>query len=577
MGTFWICQPFSVCLARFLALYLRMNKPYQLTLFLVFCSICSSIYSQIIISPIQVQNITPSGFRVSWVNIQAANSSLKYGVTPNLELGTLSGGNVTNPNIDVSGGTASQVFYVQAIAQTGSTVQYSDTVVCITASNSSGDIKVYFNRSVNTAYANSPENFAKTLPNSIDDTLIAYINRAQTTIDLMVYNLSATSSTLSNIASALNTAHASGKKVRVIYNEDTGNTGLAQLNSGIPVLVSPVPSFPQYGLMHNKVFIFDALSSNPNRPVVWTGSTNLTADQINEDPNNVVIIQDQSLAKAYTMEFEEMWGSTTMIPSSANKRFGPDKRDNTPHFFNIGGRRVECYFSPSDGTNARIIKAITDATNDFTVNSMLITRSDIANVIIQQHNQGVHARILLNTPTEGGSSSQYALIEQTLGWRIMNWNSFNQGGTLHHKLVFANALGGSNPYVLTGSHNLSTAAEVRNDENTLVIYDGNIVNQYLQEFMGRLGAVASADYYAPFKSLTIYPNPTDNKLNINFVPDAGIDKVTLLNASGCVLKKMGEDCISTMMQIELNGYPSGVYFLEISAGGVIHIEKIILN
>ena len=53
---------------------------------------------------------------------------------------------------------------------------------------------------------------------------------------------------------------------------------------------------------------FDAESSNPNEAIVWTGSTNLTADQIHSDHNDVIIIQDQALAKAYTMEFEEMWG-----------------------------------------------------------------------------------------------------------------------------------------------------------------------------------------------------------------------------------------------------------------------------
>lgn len=534
-------------------------------------------FAQIINSPLQVTNISPSGFRITWTNSQIANNSIKYGTTPNLELGTIQGSNSINPNIQVSGAVASQVYYVQAIAQVGSATQLSDTLICMTASNSSGNIKVYFNRSVNTSYANSAENHAITLPNLIDDTLIAYINRAQHSIDLMVYNLGAANSNLSNIAAALNQAYLNGRSVRVIYNQDTGNTGVAQLNQNIPRLVSPVPSFPQYGIMHNKIFIFDAFSTNANRPIVWTGSTNLTTDQINTDPNNVIIVQDQSLAKAYTMEFEEMWGSNGSLPNASNARFGPDKRDNTPKVFNIGGKRVECYFSPSDGTNARIIKAITDATHDFTVNSMLLTRSDIANAMIQKHNQGVHARVLLNHPNEGGSSSQYSTLEPVLTWRLMNYSSLSQGGTLHHKLMFANAFGGTNPYVLTGSHNWSTAAEVRNDENTLIVYDADIVNQYLQEFMGRLGAVASAEYFEPFESLTIYPNPTDNELNINFVGDAGINKISLMNLEGKVLLSFDETNIHPLMQMDLNTYPAGVYFLSVESKGVKHIEKIILN
>jgi hypothetical protein len=39
----------------------------------------------------------------------------------------------------------------------------------------------------------------------------------------------------------------------------------------------------------------------------------------------VVVIQDQSLAKVFKMEFEEMWGNGT------SGVFGPAKTDNTPH------------------------------------------------------------------------------------------------------------------------------------------------------------------------------------------------------------------------------------------------------
>jgi len=554
-------------------------KKFCVTLILFFTLLFSEfVIAQIISSPLDVSNISPTGFRISWTNNQSANSSLKYGVTPNLELGTLPGGNTTNPSIDVSGGAPAQVYYVQAVAQVANATEMSNVMACMTASQSSGDIKVYFNRSVNTSYANSPENHAITLTNTIDDTLIAYINRAQHSIDLMVYNLDAAGSSMSDIAGALNQAFLNGRSVRVIYNQDTGNNGISNLNPNIPRIVSPVPNFPQYGIMHNKVLIFDAFSSNPNRPIVWTGSTNLTPVQINTDPNNVIIVQDQSLAKAYTMEFEEMWGSSSMTPNTNLARFGPDKTDNTPHIFNIGGRRVECYFSPSDGTNARIIKAIGDATHDFTVNSMLITRSDLANAIIQKHHQGVHASVLLHHPNEGGTAnSEYYTIEAALDWRIMNYSALPQTGKLHHKLMFANAHGGSNPYVLTGSHNWSTAAEVRNDENTLVVYDADIVNQYLQEFMGRLGAAASAEFYSPFESLTVYPNPTNGNIQVNFTTEAGISNITVMNAAGSILLNLSDTQISPLMEIELDTFPAGVYFLQFQANGVSHVEKIVLR
>ncbi len=544
----------------------------------MFMSIANALNAQIIISRIEASNISTSGFNVSWTNNQNATSFIRYGATPDLELGTIQAGNVQNPNVTISGGFPAQIYYVQAVSQVGSVVHQTDTLAFITASNSSGDIKVYFNRPVNTNFANSPENHAVQLPNAIDDTLIAYINRAQHSIDIMVYNLGSASG-ISDMAGAINQAYLNGVAVRVVYNQNTGNAGIAELHPDIPRIISPAPpnNAPgpmDYGIMHNKVFIFDAFSSNPNLPIVWTGSTNLTTQQVNTDPNNVIIVQDQSLAKAYTLEFEEMWGSNTLMPNPANARFGPFKKDNTPHYFNIGGRRVECYFSPSDNTNGRIIQAMSEATFDIHVNTMLITRTDIGNAMLAAHNNGVQLRVLINHPS---STSIYNDISTWLDWRLMTYNSLPQSGILHHKLMFADALGGTNPFVLTGSHNWSTSAQLRNDENTLVIYDADIVNQYFQEFMGRLDALASAEFFEPFEHVTVYPNPATNLIHVNLASSAEIDEIRLVNALGAVVQIINPDSGFQNVSVSLENYESGVYFLQIQSAGVIHVEKFVLR
>jgi phosphatidylserine/phosphatidylglycerophosphate/cardiolipin synthase-like enzyme len=433
-------------------------------------------------------------------------------------------------------------------------------------------IKAYFNRSVNTSYASSIENEAISLPNAIDDTLIAYINRAQHSIDLMVYNLSEGNSSMSDIVAALNFAYSNGRSVRVIFNEDTGNTGINDLNPNIPRIESPEPVFPQFGIMHNKIFIFDAFSSNANRPIVWTGSTNLTPDQINVDPNNVIIVQDQSLAKAFTMEFEEMWGSNGLTPNPSNARFGPQKRDNTPHIFNIGGKRLECYFSPSDGVNKRIIDAISEATHDVSVNSMLITRNDIRDALILGHINGKHTLILVDDPS---SSSTYSNLVASLSWRVMNYDDLNGSGTLHHKLMMADVFGGSNTFVLTGSHNWSTSAEDRNDENTLIIYDENIANQYLQEFMGRLGSIASNPELNG-GTLSIFPNPSSGTLELRTAPTNKINRIELIDTKGTIL--LSRDLIGqNALNLDLSALPSGVFFTRIHAEQNLWVEKIVLR
>lgn len=548
------------------------------TLALLFISIANTLNAQIIISRIEAYNISTTGFNVSWTNNQSAASFIRYGTTPNLELGTIEAGSVQNPNVSITGGFPAQIYYVQAVAQVGSVVHQTDTLAFITASNSSGEIKVYFNRPVNTNFASSSENHAIQLPNAIDDTLIAYINRAQHSIDIMVYNLGSASG-ISDMAGAINQAYLNGVAVRVVYNQNTGNAGIAELHPDIPRIISPtppnnVPGPMDYGIMHNKVFIFDAFSSNPNRPIVWTGSTNLTTQQVNTDPNNVIIVQDQSLAKAYTLEFEEMWGSNILTPDPTNARFGPFKKDNTPHYFNIGGRRVECYFSPSDNTNARIIQAIGDATFDIFVNTMLITRTDIGNAMLAAHNSGVQLRVLIDHPS---STSIYNDISAWLNWRLLTYNSLPQSGILHHKLLFADALGGTNPFVLTGSHNWSSSAQLRNDENTLIIYDADIVNQYLQEFMGRLGSLVSAEFFGPFEYVTVYPNPANNEIHVNLASGADIDEIRLVNTLGSVVQIIQPDSGLQSITVRLENCESGVYFLQIRSSGVVHVEKFVLR
>ncbi len=80
--------------------------------------------------------------------------------------------------------------------------------------------------------------------------------------------------------------------------------------------------------MHNKFILGDA--DYPENAFVLTGSTNLTTGNLVQDLNNVIVFEDQSLARAYTIEFNEMWGADGMTPDAGNAKFGPDKSWNTP-------------------------------------------------------------------------------------------------------------------------------------------------------------------------------------------------------------------------------------------------------
>lgn len=460
-------------------------------------------------SPVSVSNITTAGFDLEWSTNIPGTTELYFGNTPALGSHQSAPGSSSTHNISFTGASPADIIFIRAFSVAGADTAFSGTNVYATQSSSTGDIKVYFTGTVDNSYSSGVN--AIQLDNLMDDTLIAYINRAEESIDFAIYSFN--TQNISNIASALNDAHGRGVDVRVVYDGTTANLAIGNLDPAIGKISSPTTS--EYGIMHNKFIIFDAYHSDPTKPVIWTGSMNWTQTCIDFYPNNVVVIQDQSLAKAYTLEFEEMFGSSGLQPNSAAARFGPYKSNNTPHEFVIGGKRVQCYFSPSDGVNGQLIRTIDSAQHQVYVNTVLITRSDISYALRDQHIAGRDVRVLVNNDGECSQLVVDVLTDQ-LG---ANFKEFGESYILHNKLMIIDPdYPGADPLVWTGSHNWSNSAEQRNDENTLVIHDSTIANIYLQEFMKRwsLGIPLKVSELSGTKmSMSVYPNPTYGHFSLN--------------------------------------------------------------
>ncbi|MFC7669725.1 phospholipase D-like domain-containing protein [Hymenobacter humi] len=294
-------------------------------------------------------NISTTGFTVNFTTQNSGDSQISYTTVPVPVGGTPPSGQPilvngtgtgTQHSVVLTGLQPSTVYYVQAISVNSTGRSESRVTPMITASLSSGRMKTYFTRPVDNTLALA-NNAAVYLPSGhVADTLAAYIDKAKETLDITIYNWSS-----SVIVTAVNAAHARGVKVRVIYEDDNSNFSIANLTAAIPRVARPAGGTTNTtSIMHNKFVVIDANSTNPNVPMVWTGSTNWTPAQLSTDRNNVITVQDQSLARVYTMEFDEMWGSATTTPGTS--LFGSRKTDNTPHYLVIGGKQVESWFSP---------------------------------------------------------------------------------------------------------------------------------------------------------------------------------------------------------------------------------------
>ena len=454
----------------------------------------------------------------------------------------------------------------------------SKTRYLATPSNSSGEISVFFNHPVDTNYSQGQN--AINLSNTLDDRLISYINACQASLDIAIYN-SASPSAVSGIAGAINAAYSRGVQVRVVYDGSTSSTMINLLNGGIPRIASPTAS--QYGIMHNKFVIFDADDVNANLPLVWTGSTNWSVSQIDgPDRNSAIVIQDQALAQVYKLEFEEMWGSNTATPNVAFSKFGFYKTDNTPHNLVIGGKVVQSYFSPTDGTNAQIIAAINSANSDIDIATMLITRSDIRNALINKFNSGF-TNINLVADTQNPASNQFSTIQSALSpGHVVSYTS---SGIMHHKfMVIDNFDSTSDPLVVVGSHNWSNSAETKNDENMVIVHDATVANQYYQAFAylyqlsgGIISNLSTTDIIVP-QRYKIVPNPSHGLFTFENTSIAGnVAEPYTINIFNVLGKKVWSKEYSSVdaVAIDLTAERDGMYFVEVRGNRQSQYYKLI--
>ncbi len=473
----------------------------------------------LILNPIVASNITTNGFTVYFNTVRSGNSQVKYGLTPSLELDSVViSGNTTNHTVPVTNLQPGTLYYFRAYSRNSFGTSFSSLQSVSTASSnpSLGTINVYFNFSVDTTVA-IPGNAAKGNVN-FPQKLIERINAATHSIDMALYSFF----DLPQVADALVAAKNRGVKIRFVYdNRTTQNNAQTLINAGVPVLKR---TSGLSGIMHNKFFIFDARDTIPTNDWLWTGSWNVSGLETGWE-NNVIEINDPTITQAYKIEFEEMWGSNGDQPNPANAKFGIQKTDNTPHSFNVGGRSVKVYFSPSDGTIGKVVNTINTANKDIYFALYAFTRSDIANAMNNRFNAGV-------TDIRG-------IIDQvnTTGSQYNFLNSFaqmfgNVGNTLHHKYGIVDATQpNSNPTIISGSVNWSNAANNDNDENLIIIEDLFIANQFMQEFKRRYNesggtgsfiVPVSSDYFdnfqvnKDFELYQNYPNPFNPATAIKF-------------------------------------------------------------
>ncbi len=126
-------------------------------------------------------------------------------------------------------------------------------------------------------------------------------------------------------------------------------------------------------IMHNKWMVVDGL-------YVFTGTGNISNSEMDQNNNAWVIIRNKELAADFEREHEQMM----------NGRFGHAKtRTDYKNIFEIGGVKVENYFSPQEEAMSRFQQAVAEAKTNVQFMIFAFTHDNLGRTILAKNREFV--------------------------------------------------------------------------------------------------------------------------------------------------------------------------------------------
>jgi phosphatidylserine/phosphatidylglycerophosphate/cardiolipin synthase-like enzyme len=321
----------------------------------------------------------------------------------------------------------------------------------------------------------------------------AFLGAARMSLDVAQYDFHLGEETAALVGGALREAQARGVSVRVLYNVDHANPipvppppePDVQLIASLGVPAKAVAGVPD--LMHHKFVVRDGES-------VWSGSTNWTDDSWSRQENVIVTVESGELARAFTLDFEELWQEGDVERSGFVE----------PRPVDVGGTRVRPWFTPgfADALTHRLAKRIGRAER-VRICSPVITSAPVLATLAQRIADGgrdiagcVDATqvedVIRQWHANGNVTWKVPLLQEVLrgeftGKRSEPWELGSLHNFMHAKIVVADDV------VFVGSFNLSHSGE-KNAENVLELADSALAERlsaYVDEVRGRYPAFGS--------------------------------------------------------------------------------------
>jgi phosphatidylserine/phosphatidylglycerophosphate/cardiolipin synthase-like enzyme len=340
-----------------------------------------------------------------------------------------------------------------------------------------------------------PERIAQA--NAVATRIAGFIEQAQSTLDIAIYDFRLHGDPASIISEALRNRAKSGVVIRIAFDAATNPEphltpaeapALLEADKKPPGTETFVRAFADAAslkaitgyrvLMHNKYIVRDAQSPNA---AVFTGSANYTNDSWGLQENNLLFLVSQSLAAQYARDFSDLW-------SGGRIRENPGNDDVSR--VAIGGVDVAVGFTPGESPAVvkEIVGAISGARTKLRVASVVISSGPILAALSEAIDRGIALDGLYDGPQMDQVERQWRAAHvgadkvntwQKVAQRLARKNSIpfdmhrpqQPHNFMHNKLVLADDT------VIMGSFNLSNHA-MGNAENVLFIKDSKLAEQY---------------------------------------------------------------------------------------------------
>ncbi len=137
------------------------------------------------------------------------------------------------------------------------------------------------------------------------------------------------------------------------------------------------------------------------------------------------------------------------------------------------GTKVEVLFSPQDDCAAQIFHHLNEAQESIDVAVYYFTNRILAQALVRAKERGIRVRVYLDESQKSGKYSKGRYLEGK-GVSV----KYEDGvGLMHDKFCIIDG-----DRVITGSFNWTVAADLKNDENLLIIRSRKLAQEYEDHF-----------------------------------------------------------------------------------------------